>query len=59
MKGRRELRAPGASQLKVVRRLSERGVTQTRKMRREKEVTMYGESHFEGQKEGEKERTKR
>lgn len=28
-------------------------------MRGEKEVTMYRESHFEGRKEGEKERTKR
>lgn len=60
MKGTRELRALGASQLRVVRRVSERGLTPTGKMRGGgKEVTMYGESHFEGRKEGGKEITKR
>lgn len=50
VKGRRGLRAPGASELTVVRRVSERGLTRRRKMRGEKEVTVYGESHFEGRK---------
>lgn len=58
LRGWRELRALGASGLAAVRRVSERGLTQMED-EGEKEVTVYKESHFEGRKEGEKERTER
>lgn len=41
LKGWRELRALGTSELMVMRRVSEGGLIRRRKMRGEKEVTVY------------------
>ena len=58
VKGRRELRAPGASERKVVRRVSERGFTRRRKMRGKRKFHCTEKAILRGER-SEKERAKR